>query len=97
MRLEVVRLIACGKLPSSTSEGAAIQGWQEALEGIATPVSDQEASALAMLFPDDDDECYGLAWSLIHLIESAPNWPLQDCLRDAMNPWIALLATRTQE
>ncbi|MDB6032726.1 MAG: hypothetical protein JWM16_3064, partial [Verrucomicrobiales bacterium] len=34
--------------------------------------------ALVKVFGPDD--YYGLAWSLLHLIESAPGWPLADCL-----------------
>lgn len=48
------------------------------LQRIETPVSDEEACALAKLI--GPDECFGLNWSLVTLIESAPGWPLWECL-----------------
>lgn len=91
MRLEVKHLIGKGQLPSSDSGIPTIEQWQEALEKIKPPLSDEEAIALTRLFPTNDDECYGLAWTLIHLVETAPSWPLKDCLHDKCNPWIARL------
>ena len=40
------------------------------LESVAKPVTDDEAAALAQLFGPGD--CFGLAWTLVHLVESAP-------------------------
>ncbi len=91
LRPEVSQLVGRGRLPSSNSAIPTIQAWQEALEKIKPPVSDAEATALITLLPANDDECYGLAWTLVHIIESAPNWPLQDHLQDTTNPWIARL------
>jgi hypothetical protein len=91
MRPEVKHLVGRGRLPSSNSNVSTIQAWQEGLEKITPPVSDSEAAALIELFPLYDDECYGLAWTLLHLIESAPDWPLEDYLHDRTNPWVARL------
>jgi hypothetical protein len=91
MRPAVTQLVGKGRLPSSNSAIPVIREWQEALEKIERPVSDSEAAALLGLFPTNDDECYGIAWTLLHLVESAPNWPLQDCLQDRTNPWVARL------
>jgi hypothetical protein len=43
------------------------------LKMIAPPVTDEEAIALAESF--GPDECFGLAWTLLHLIETSPNHP----------------------
>ena len=91
MRTQVQVLLGKGHLPNSKSDISIIQDWQQALEKIKPPLSDEEAIALTRLFPNDQDECYGLAWTLVHLVESAPSWPIQDCLREKENPWIAHL------
>jgi hypothetical protein len=96
MRPEVLKLVSIGPLPSSSSELQRINEWQEAVERIQPPVSDVEAEALTALFPPREDECYGLAWVLIHLVETAPNWPLEHCLQDRCNPWIVSLRQAAQ-
>jgi hypothetical protein len=35
-----------------------------------------------------------MAWTLVHLVESAPGWPLLGQLPDLDNPWITLLRER---
>jgi hypothetical protein len=42
------------------------------------------------------DDCYGVAWTLLHLIESAPGWPLHDCLQDIRNEWTERLRLRAE-
>jgi hypothetical protein len=94
MREETLDLVSKGRLPSSKDSVDQIGKWQSALEKIEAPISDEEAKALTHLFPDTEDDCFGMAWSLIHLVESAPNWPLRDCLRNERNPWFVLLRER---
>jgi hypothetical protein len=55
-------------------------------------ISDAEVRGLVHLF--GPDECYGLAWTLLHLIETAPGWPLHDCLQDTHNLWHERLCRR---
>lgn len=40
------------------------------------------------------DSCFGLAWSLLHLIETSPNWPLADVLSNCSNEWAVRLHER---
>ena len=40
------------------------------LAAVDPPVTVEEARVLAALFPRDGGTCYGLAWSLLHLIET---------------------------
>lgn len=56
------------------------------------PVTNEEARVLVTLF--GPDECYGLAWTLVHLIETAPGWPIADCLGGTGNEWIQRLRLR---
>ncbi len=43
------------------------------LKMITAPVTDEEALALYESF--GPDECFGVAWTLLHLTETAPNYP----------------------
>lgn len=93
---EAVRELAIlGPLPGSASPDIAkLRKQENALRRVRKPISDDEARALIALFGPDD--CHGLAWTLVHLIESAPNWPLDDCLRDADTAWVQQLCVRAQ-
>jgi hypothetical protein len=95
MRELIRKLVALGPLPD---EDAATEEQLETLEkylsGIEKPVSDEEAEALAKLFGPDN--CYGLAWTLLHLIETAPGWPLRQCFVDVSNEWIKRLRERAE-
>jgi hypothetical protein len=90
MQVAVEELIALGPLPSSAKPDVGrVKAIGDALSRVKEPVSDEEARALVRLFGPDD--CFGLAWELVHKIETAPNWPLVDCLHDSNNEWITLL------
>jgi len=62
------------------------------LQAISAPITDDEARALVGLL--GPDECYGLAWRLLHLIETAPGWPLEDCLSEQGGEWVRRLRER---
>ncbi|MEU4153276.1 hypothetical protein [Streptomyces sp. NPDC026659] len=75
IRPEVADFTALGRLPSE--DGTPDEALEEAVERagvllglIERPVTDEEARALADCF--GDDECFGVAWVLLHLIETAP-------------------------
>jgi hypothetical protein len=75
MREAVRKLAALGPMPSSQNANVQkIKEYQDLISSIAPPISDEEARALVGLF--GPDECFGLGWSLLHLIESSPGWPL---------------------
>ena len=65
---------------------------QEALDRISRPVSSQEAAALLTCFGPDD--CFGLAWSLLHLIETAPEPVVTEEPDASANQWIRRLWDR---
>jgi hypothetical protein len=78
-----------GPLPDSASpayEQGRLEEYQCRLASISKPVSDDEAEALLSLFGQDDS--FGLAWTVVHLVESAPGWPLVDRKPDSRNPWL---------
>lgn len=93
MRPEVLALTALGALPRENGAmSEQIERFQLALQSIARPVSDEEARSLVFLFGEDG--CFGLAWSLLHLIETSPGWPLADALINTNNEWVARLQER---
>jgi hypothetical protein len=71
MRAEVRSFVADGPLPDWDAEEAEIDRRVAQLNEIARPVTGDEARALAECFGPDD--CYGVAWTLLHLIETGPN------------------------
>ena len=94
MRPEIKQLIDLGPLPPEAK--ASLEYLREAeglLGAIKKPVSDEEARKLVLLF-GPPDSCYGFAWSLLHLIETAPSWPIADCLENPKNEWVASLRDR---
>ncbi len=95
IRPDVSELLRLGSFPPSTEAKAEIiKRQQELLDAIVAPVTDPEALELLKLFGPDD--YYGLAWTVLHLIEGAPHWPLPGCLSDLSNPWIRTLAERIE-
>jgi hypothetical protein len=88
MRTQIKELLTLGVLPDSRSSVELIQRFDELLRGISPPVTHDEARALVRLFRKDEDETFGLAWTVRHLVETAPHWPLEDCLRDTESYWI---------
>jgi len=95
MRPEVLALVALGPLPSEADASAGqLELYERLIHSISAPATDQEARSLTALFGEDD--CFGLAWSLLHLIETSPNWPLGDVLTNHSNMWVSLLVERSQ-
>jgi hypothetical protein len=93
MRPEIKRLLLLGPLPSEDDALVEKLKLMECeLRSISKPVTDDEARALVTLFGPDD--CFGAAWSMLHLIETAPGWPLPDCLVDHENEWVKTLRDR---
>jgi hypothetical protein len=71
MRTEVRTFVADGPLPDWDASEEEIDGRVAQLDAVLGPVSEEEAAALAGCFGPDD--CYGVARSLLHLIETGPN------------------------
>src|SRR5215813_7710328 len=98
VRPEVRHLVELGPLPresDGSEEGLARH--QAALAKIARPVTADEAYLLITLFgPDVSDSCFGLAWTLLHLIESCPDGvPLPQRRPSDSNGWLLSLWDRS--
>lgn len=94
IRNAVSDLVALGPLPDENADEAVIARHQVCLGKISRPVSDEEAALLIGLF--GPDECYGLAWTLLHLIESAPGGvPMSSPPTEDANEWRRRLWARS--
>ena len=94
MQPAVQEFVALCRLPDSASASIEeLQHLEDLLGRIRTPLTDDEARALTGCFGTDD--CFGLAWSLLHAIETSPGWPLVDVLSNADNEWIKRLRERS--
>ncbi|MEU9118496.1 hypothetical protein AB0C96_01320 [Streptomyces sp. NPDC048506] len=71
MRPTVQTFVADGPLPDWDASEEEIDKRDQQLRAIARPVTGEEAKALVSCFGPDD--CYGVAWTLLHLIETGPN------------------------
>lgn len=95
MQQAIATLVGFGSLPSSaTATVPTMQAIEEQLSKVQTPVTDEEACALVKLFGPDD--CFGLAWTLLHLIETAPGWPVKGALDGLEGEWIDRLRERAE-
>jgi len=90
----VKALLALGPLPASEDASEeTLRALEDALHRVSPPLADDEARKLVALFGPDD--CFGLGWTLLHLIETAPGWPIEESLHDTSSEWVARLRERT--
>jgi len=96
IREEVRRFSQFGRLPpevdNNESDDAVFDEMTEALHAIVPPVTDEEAAILVKSFGPDN--CFGLAWTLVHLIESSPNSVITTEPPADANPWVKTLWQR---
>ncbi len=97
LRQEVIELGRLGPLPSSEKVvkenlEELIGKYEELIMSIKKPVTNDEARILVTVLGCDD--AFGLVWPLVALVESAPGWPLMDCLQNTDNEWIQMLKQR---
>ncbi|MFB7984167.1 hypothetical protein [Streptomyces vinaceus] len=85
MRPEVQMFVADGPLPDWDASEEEIDRRAEQIEAIPKPVTREEARALVSRFGPDD--CYGVAWALLHLIETGPNPVLATDPGPVANEW----------
>src|SRR5690348_3929897 len=95
MRQEVRALLELGPMPSEDgTTPEQVNAYEEQIKRLTKPVSDDEARALIQILPQGQSDSYfGLAWTVLHLIESSPHWPLTDALQGDTE-WIWLLRQR---
>jgi hypothetical protein len=94
IREVVQRIVELGPLPPGDAWDESVSDREEWLHSIVPPLTTDEAAALTRCFGPDD--CGGLAWTLVHLIESAPRSPVTAEPGPSANPWLRRLWERAQ-
>ncbi|MDZ5443990.1 hypothetical protein U2F26_14790 [Micromonospora sp. 4G57] len=95
IRREVSALVRLGPLPSEEDDSESDEKFKERtrlLHLIQPPVSDEEAQLLIRLFGVDN--CFGLSWTLLHLVESAPSPVVTSPPAPGANQWLGMLWQR---
>src|SRR5687768_15601196 len=85
VRDAVKALVAAGPMPSEDDEDSDLENWEKPLLSLKAPLSDEEADALIGIFPPD--LAFGLGFTLLHLVESAPGWGLAMAARIQEKEW----------
>jgi hypothetical protein len=94
VRHEVTRLVERGQLPNEgVGDDAFWEPWENAVRALTKPATDEEALAVLDVLPAGEDSSYGLAWHIVHFVESAPGWPPLGALDDR-SPWVVFLRER---
>jgi hypothetical protein len=95
VRREVEALRALGPFPPEDGvEPSLVKKYEDLYKAIRRPVTNSEARILVQLFGPDG--FFGLASSMLHLIETAPDWPLEDTLLPSDNEWKIELRNRAK-
>jgi hypothetical protein len=96
VRDEVRRLVARGQLPNEDVDDEPLWvAWEQAVRALQPPATNEEALAVLDVFPQGEDSAYGLAWSILHFAESAPDWPVDGVLDDR-SPWVVRMRERCE-
>ncbi|WP_406268402.1 hypothetical protein OHT93_14060 [Streptomyces sp. NBC_00191] len=85
MRPEVQAFVDDGPLPDWDASEEEIDRRVAQFQAISKPVTAEEARALVDCFGPDD--CFGVAWTLMHLIETGPNPVLPTQPAEDANEW----------
>ena len=98
VRNEIIELQKMGPLPSEEESirnpSPLLEKYEQLILSIEKPVTDEEARVLTGIFGVDG--CFGMYWTLIHLIETAPSWPIEECLMNVENESINMLKERAE-
>ncbi len=99
MRNQIIALKNLGRMPDESLENIPInlvEQYEQLLASIEDPISSEEAKELIKLFPEHG--LFGLEWTLLHLIESTPNWPIEELI--SLNPskeWRQIMVSRSKK
>ena len=94
MRPSVAAVIDLGRLPAESVDDLELwQRFEQTLGALPERCLDEEALALVDCFPETEESDYGMAWTLLHFIETAPSWPIPAAFHDR-SPWVVLLRRR---
>jgi hypothetical protein len=93
VRPEVLHFAALGPLPeSSVATEDDLNHRAAILVAIKPPLNRDEADILLTCF--GPDECFGMAWTLLHLLETTPGGAVLALPAHDANEWVRLLWDR---
>lgn len=93
MQIAVEELKRLGRMPSEVSfEIPMVERYQRLLAAIEQPISDDDAVELMEILGPDD--CFGLSWTVVHIIETAPGWPIKEAIEKEGSEWNSVLKNR---
>ncbi len=99
MCAQVERVVSLGRMPPETAGDQDWAAWTEAVTALPDRAKDEEAVALLNVLPAGEDSGFGLAWALVHFIESAPHWrAVAEVASEAGDDghWVCLLRDRAE-
>lgn len=99
VRASVHELVQLGRIPTDNeadTEPDRADRWEVLIGEMYGEgnVTNGEAAMLVPLLPRDESDSFGVVWTLVHVIESAPGWPLNEALAAADGPWADILRQR---
>lgn len=100
MRREVEALRDLGPLPDEMSDRDEVLLDKQIplLDAIRLePPSPDEIKVLCRLFPGDGESAYGVAWTLVHIIEAGASWPDASHLALVQPDWRTILEDRLDQ
>ena len=92
IRPAVQTLLRLGPFPSEQDDAVTAEDvgyYADLINTLKTPITNEEATQLVTLFGNDN--FWGIAGSLRHVVETAPDWPIWSCLTNVSNEWIQSL------
>jgi hypothetical protein len=93
MRPDVGALIALGRLSSEATEDR-LRAQERLLAATGRLVLDaEEVDGLLGILPIEEDDAFGLAWSVLHQVEASPEWSTPR-LNEAHGYWGGMLRER---
>jgi hypothetical protein len=96
MQDAVTRLVAITPQLTDSLDQASLEVVEGLLNQLVSPLSDQEILALLSVLPANGDTAFGLNWTILHLIEAAPSWPIWAALKEQSHEWIRILLLRLE-
>lgn len=92
IRHDVEKLAELGRFPDELeATDDDVRAREQLLLALSPPTSDAEAALLLPLLGEDD--LFGLAWSIITLVESSPGWPDWHGISRLPAEWREILST----
>jgi hypothetical protein len=94
VRAVIARLGLLGPLPEEDADIAdgVLERYDDLLRRLVEPLHATDAEVVAGLFPQS--ACFGMEWTLVHLLENSEGWPSTALQAVNSARWSEVLSTR---